>query len=98
MHIAGAEVEGVVNSRASATVVGKNLERKFSIWQNARKVKVRQGDGCFGRKLYGQYQLQDNGLFLKFSEVCYRNRGLAPDMQTRWEPSTALPGVNLDVR
>ena len=39
------EVEAVVDTGASASVVGKRLARKLGIWKRARKVKVRQGDG-----------------------------------------------------
>ena len=45
LHLAGEEVEAVVDTGASASVVGKRLARKLGIWKRARKVKVRQGDG-----------------------------------------------------
>ena len=45
LHVAGEEVEAVVNTGASASVVGKCLARKLRIWKRARKVKLRQGDG-----------------------------------------------------
>ena len=45
MYLAGEEVEVVVDTGASASVVGKRLARKLGIWKRARKVKVRQGDG-----------------------------------------------------
>ena len=45
MYLAGEEVEAVVDTGASASVVGKCLACKLQIWKRARKVKVRQGDG-----------------------------------------------------
>ena len=45
LHLAREEVEGVVDTGASASVVGKRLARKLGIWKTARKVKVRQGHG-----------------------------------------------------
>ena len=45
MHLAGEEVEAVVDTGASASVVGKRLARKLGIWKRARKVKIKQGDG-----------------------------------------------------
>ena len=45
MHLIGQEVEAVVDTRASASVVGKRLARKLGIWNRAKKVQVRQGDG-----------------------------------------------------
>ena len=47
MHLAGEEVEAVVDTGASASVVGKRLAQKLGMWKRARKVKVRQGDGSF---------------------------------------------------
>ena len=47
VHLAGEEVEAVVDTGASASVVGKRLARKLGIWKRARKVKVRQGDGSY---------------------------------------------------
>ena len=44
MHLAREEIEAVVDTGASASVVGKRLARKLGIWKRARKVKVRQGD------------------------------------------------------
>ena len=41
------EVEAVVDTGASASVVGKRLAHKLRIWKRVRKVKVRQGDGSF---------------------------------------------------
>ena len=37
-------MEAVVDTGASASVVGKRLARKLGIWRRARKIKVRQGD------------------------------------------------------
>ena len=45
LHLAGEEVEAVVDTGASASVVGKRLACKLGIWKRARRVKVRQGDG-----------------------------------------------------
>ena len=45
LHLAGEEIEAVVDTGASASVVGRRLARKLGIWKRARKVKVRQGDG-----------------------------------------------------
>ena len=45
MHLAGEEVEAVVDTGASASVVGKHLTHKLGIWKRERKVKIRQGDG-----------------------------------------------------
>ena len=47
MHLVGEEVETVVDTGASASVVGRRLARKLGIWKRARKVKVRQRDGSF---------------------------------------------------
>ena len=41
LHLAGEEVEAVVDTGASASVVGKCLARKLGIWKGARKVKVK---------------------------------------------------------
>ena len=43
LHLLGDEVEAVVDTGASASVVGKRLARKLGIWERASKVKVRQG-------------------------------------------------------
>ena len=45
LHLAGKEVEAVVDTGASASVVRKRLECKLGIWKRARKVKIRQEDG-----------------------------------------------------
>ena len=43
-HIVVAEVEAVVDTGESASVVGKRLAHKLGIWKRARKSKVRQED------------------------------------------------------
>ena len=45
MHLIGEEIEAVVDTGGSASVVGKRLACKLGIWKRARKVKVKQGDG-----------------------------------------------------
>ena len=45
LHLAGEEVEALVDTGASASVVGKRLACKLGIWKRVRKVKVRQGNG-----------------------------------------------------
>ena len=45
LHLAGEEIEAVVDTGASPSVVGKRLARKLGIWKKGRKVKVRQEDG-----------------------------------------------------
>ena len=52
MHLAGEEVEAVVDTGARASVVGRCLAHKLGIWKIARKVEVRQRDGSF---LVGNY-------------------------------------------
>ena len=47
IHLAGEEVEAVVDTGARASVVGRRLARKLRIWKRAMKIKVRQGDGSF---------------------------------------------------
>ena len=47
LHLAGEEVEPVVDTGASVSVVGKRLAYKLGIWKRARKVKIRQGDESF---------------------------------------------------
>ena len=47
VHLAGEEVEAVVDTGASASVVGKRLAPKLGIWKRAKKVKVSvTGDLC----------------------------------------------------
>ena len=43
--MAGEWVEAVVDSGASAPVIGKRLACKLGVWKRARKVRVKQGDG-----------------------------------------------------
>jgi len=43
--IVGEEVDAVVDTGASATVIGERIAKKLGCWKRARKVKVRQGDG-----------------------------------------------------
>ena len=43
--IAGEEVDAVVDTGASAPVIGERIAKKLGCWKRARKVKVRQGDG-----------------------------------------------------
>ena len=43
--VAGEWVEAVVDSGASAPVIGKRLACKLGVWKRARKVRVKQGDG-----------------------------------------------------
>ena len=43
-QIAGEEVEAVVDTEASASVVGKCLAYKLGIWKRARKVTVKEED------------------------------------------------------
>src|SRR5258706_749272 len=45
IQIAGEEVEAVVDTGASALIVGRRLAVKLGVWKRARKVKVKQGDG-----------------------------------------------------
>ena len=49
LHLAKEDVEGVVDTEASALVVEKRLARKLRIWKRARKIHVRQGDGSSSR-------------------------------------------------
>ena len=44
LHLASEEMEAVVDTVASASVVGKHLACKLEIWKRARKFKVRQRD------------------------------------------------------
>ena len=39
------EVEAIVDSGASAPVVGERVAKKLGVWKRARKVRVKQGDG-----------------------------------------------------
>ena len=42
--MAGEQVETVVDTGASASVVGKRLVYKLGIWKRVKKVKFREGD------------------------------------------------------
>jgi len=43
--IAGEEVDAVVDTGASAPVIGERIAKKLGCWKRARNVNVRQGDG-----------------------------------------------------
>jgi len=43
--IAGEEIDALVDTGASAAVIGERIAKKLGCWKRARKVKVRQGDG-----------------------------------------------------
>ena len=45
LHLAGGEVEAVMDTGVSASVIDNCLARKLAIGKRARKVKVWQGDG-----------------------------------------------------
>ena len=45
LYIAEEEVEAVVDTGASASIVGKRLARILGIWKKVRTRKVRQGAG-----------------------------------------------------
>ena len=45
LHLIEEDVETVVNTGASTSVLGKHQGYKLGIWKRTRKVKVRQGDG-----------------------------------------------------
>ena len=45
LHLAGEEIEAVVDTGASASIAGKCLARKLGIWKRVKKVGLRQGDG-----------------------------------------------------
>ena len=45
LHLVGEQVEAVVDTEASALVVGKHLACKLEMWKRASKVKISQGDG-----------------------------------------------------
>ena len=38
-------MEAIVDSGASAPVVGERVAKKLGVWKRARKVRVKQGDG-----------------------------------------------------
>ena len=52
LHLAGEEVEAVVDTGATASLVGKCLIHKLGSWKRVRKGKVRQRDGSL---LEGNY-------------------------------------------
>ena len=66
LHLAGEEVEAVVDTGASASVVGKRLACKLWIWKRARKVKVKQGDGS---SLRGNFVVNTSFKIMDFSSV-----------------------------
>ena len=70
IQLAGEEVEAVIDSGASAPVVGERLGIKLGIWKRARKIKVRQGDGsCLNGKFVvnTSFKVQDTSLgWVKF--------------------------------
>ena len=45
MHLAGEEVATVVDTGASASVVGKHLATKLGIWKRTRRFKIRYENG-----------------------------------------------------
>ena len=47
LHLTGEEIEAVVDTGASVSVVGKRLARKLGYWKRTRKVKIRQADGKY---------------------------------------------------
>ena len=47
LHLADEEIEAVMDTGASASVVGKRLAHKLGIWKRAKKFKVRQEDGSY---------------------------------------------------
>ena len=69
LHLAGEQVEAVVDTGASASVVGKCLAYKLGIWKRARKVKVRQGDGC---SLGGKFVVNMTFTIMDFHSVLGR--------------------------
>ena len=75
-NLAGEGVAPVVNTGASAPVVGTYLVHKLVMWNRARKVKVRQGDGGFLRVNFvvnTTFNVMDSssvlGKFVKNTEV-----------------------------
>jgi len=62
--ITGEEVDAVVDTGASALVIGERIAKKLGCWKRARKVKVRQGDGL--TLAGGKYVV--NTMFKVFSE------------------------------
>ena len=66
LYLVGEEVEAVIDTGVSASVVGKRLARKLGIWKRAKKVKVRQGDGCY---LGGNFVVNTAFKVMDFSTV-----------------------------
>ena len=56
----------MVDTGASASVVGNRLARKLGIWKRARKVKVKQGDGSH---LEGNFVVNTTLKIMDFSSV-----------------------------
>ena len=56
----------MVDTGASASVVGKRLALKLGIWKRARKVKVRPGDGSF---LAGNFVVKTTFKLMDLSSV-----------------------------
>ena len=52
MHLAVRELEAVVDTRASASIVAEGLAYELGIWKSARKVKVKQQDESTFRKYF----------------------------------------------
>ena len=92
MHLAGEEVEAVVDTGASASVVGKCQTRKLGISKKVRKVKVRQRDrSCLAGNFVvnALFQVMDSSLVLgKFAmdaEVLYiRKRDIMLWLDRKW--------------
>ena len=66
LHLAEEEVETVVDTGASASVVGKCLACKLGIWKIVRKVEVRQRNGSY---LEGNFVLDTLCKLMNFSLV-----------------------------
>ena len=45
IQLAGDEVEAIVDCAASAPLVGKRFAKKLGVWNRARKINIRPGDG-----------------------------------------------------
>ena len=63
--ITGEEVEAIVDSGASAPVIGPRIAAKLGVLKRARNVKVRQGDGSY---LSGEKYIDNTS----FSDPCPR--------------------------
>ena len=67
LPLAGENVESLIDTRESASVVGKRLAHKLGIWKRARKVKVKQRDGSLLRGnivVNTMFQVMDSSLGL----------------------------------